>query len=140
MISDSNEQLQQELEYTQLKSDFHDWGFSKMQSGRQDTLEELYAIIFWLNLEKNVTKPYGVLETVLGHPEWNKNQFLSGIRDSWKAGSLWGMMRGVGGVRKSIDECWLAKDLGLGLGLLCWGFKGIEEGITREEASTHQIG
>ena len=48
------------------------------------------------------------------------NQFLSGIRDSRKAGSLWGMMRSVGGVRKSIDQSWLAK--GLGLGLLCWGF------------------
>ena len=46
---------------------------------------------------------------------------LSGIRDSRKAGSLWEMMRGVGGVRKSIEQSWLAK--GLGLGLLCWGFK-----------------
>ena len=43
-------------------------------------------------------------------------------------------MRGVGGVRKS----WLAK--GLGLGLLCWGFKGIQEEIPREEVSTLQIG
>ena len=32
------------------------------------------------------------------------------------------MMRGVGGVRKSIHKSWLAK--GLGLGLLCCGFKG----------------
>ena len=49
---------------------------------------------------------------------------------------MWGMMRGVGGVRKSID--WLAK--GLGLGLLCWGFKGVQEGIPSEEASNLQIG
>ena len=49
------------------------------------------------------------------------HQFLSGIRDSRKAGSLWGMMRCVGGVRKSIHQSWLAK--GLELGLLCWGFK-----------------
>ena len=48
------------------------------------------------------------------------------------------MMRGVGGVRKSIDQSWLAK--GLGLGLLCWGFKGVQEEIPREEASTLQIG
>ena len=34
-------------------------------------------------------------------------------------------MRGVGGVRKSIHQSWLAK--GLGLGLLCWGFKGVQE-------------
>ena len=33
-------------------------------------------------------------------------------------------MRGVGGVRKSIHQSWLAK--GLGLGLLCWGFKGVK--------------
>ena len=48
------------------------------------------------------------------------------------------MMRGVGGVRNSIDQSWLAK--GLGLGLLCWGFKGIQEEIPWEEASTLQIG
>ena len=32
------------------------------------------------------------------------------------------MMRGVGGVRKSIHHRWLAK--GLRLGLLCWGLNG----------------
>ena len=32
-----------------------------------------------------------------------------------------------GGVRKSIHQSWLAK--GLGLGLLCWGFKGVQEEI-----------
>ena len=68
---------------------------------------------------------------------WIKHQFLSGIRDSRKAGSLWGMMRGVGGVRKSIHHSWLAKHLGLGL--LCWGFKRVQEEIPREEASTLQI-
>ena len=48
------------------------------------------------------------------------------------------MMRDVGRVRKSIDHSWLAK--GLGLGLLCWGFKGVQEEIPSEEASTLQIG
>ena len=48
------------------------------------------------------------------------------------------MMRGVGGVRKSIHQSWLAK--GLGLGLLCWGFKGVQGEIPSEEASTFQIG
>ena len=47
------------------------------------------------------------------------------------------MMRGVGGVRKSIDQSWLAKRLGLGL--LCWGFKGVQREILSEEASTLQI-
>ena len=69
---------------------------------------------------------------------WIEHQFLCGIRDSKKAGSLWGMIRGVGGVRKSIDLSWLAK--GLGLGLLCWGFKRVQEEIPSEEASTLQIG
>ena len=48
--------------------------------------------------------------------------------------------RGVGGVRKSIHQSWLAKRLGLGLGLVCWGFKGVQEEIPWEEASTLQIG
>ena len=72
------------------------------------------------------------------HLAWIEHQFLSGIRDSRKAGSLWGMMRGVGVVRKSIHQSWLAK--GWGLGLQCWGFKGVQEEIPREEASTLQIG
>ena len=75
---------------------------------------------------------------LLEHLAWIEHQFLSGIRDSRKAGSLWGMMRGVGGVRKSIHQSWLAK--GLELGLLCWGFKGVQEEIPWEEASTLQIG
>ena len=45
---------------------------------------------------------------------WIEYQFLSGIRDSRKAGSLWGMMRGVGGVRESLHQSWLAKGFGLG--------------------------
>ena len=69
----------------------------------------------------------GCFRLLFGHLAWIKHQFLSGIRDSRKAGSLWGMMRGVGGVRKSMHQSWLAK--GLGLGLLCWGFKGVQDEI-----------
>ena len=75
---------------------------------------------------------------LLDHLAWIEHQFFSGIRDSRKGGSLWGMMRGVEGVRKSIYQSWLAK--GLGLGLLCWCFQGIQEEIPSEEASTLQIG
>ena len=75
---------------------------------------------------------------LLEHLAWIEHQFLSGIRDSRKARNLWVMMRGVGGVRKSIHQSWLAK--GLGLGLLRWGFKGVKEEIPSEEASTLQIG
>ena len=51
-ISASNEQLQQQLEYTLLKPDCHRWWISKMQSGLQDTLEERYAIKFCFKLRK----------------------------------------------------------------------------------------
>ena len=44
----------------------------------------------------------------------------------------------MGGVKQSIHQSWLAK--GLGLGLLCWGFKGFQEEIPKEEASTLPIG
>ena len=74
------------------------------------------------------------------HLAWIEHQFLRGLRDSGKAGSLWGMMRGVVGVRKSIHQSWLAKELRLRLRLLCWGFKGVQKEIPSEEASTLQIG
>ena len=138
-ISASNEQLQQQLEYTLLKPGCHSWWISKMQSGREDTLEERYAIKFCFKLGKNnATKTNGMLQTVFEHLAWIEHEFLSGISDSREAGSLWGMMRCVGGVRKSIHQSWLAK--GLGLGLLCWGFKGVQKEILSEEANTLQIG
>ena len=111
MISDSNQQLQQQFEYTLLKPDCHSWWISKMQPD---------------------------VRLIFDQSAWIEYQFLSGIRDSKRAGSLWGMMRGVGGVRKSIPHSWLAK--GLRLGLLCWGFKGVQEEIRSEEASGRQIG
>ena len=79
---------------------------------------------------------------LLDHLPWIEHQFSSRIRNSRKTGSLWVMMRGVGGIRKKIHQCWLAKvlGLGLGLGLLGWGFKGVQEEIPSEEASTFQIG
>ena len=77
---------------------------------------------------------------LLEHLAWIEHQFLSGIRDSRKAGSLWGMMRGVGGVRKSIHQSWLGKVLGLGLGLLFWGFEGVQQEIPSKGACTLQIG
>ena len=66
MISGSNEQLQQQLEYTLLKPDCHSWGISKMQSRREDTLEERYAIKFCFKLGKNATEMYGMLQTAFG--------------------------------------------------------------------------
>ena len=67
MISDSNEQLQQKLEYTLLKPDCHSWRISKMISGREDTLEGRYAIKLCFKPGKNATETYGMLQTVLEH-------------------------------------------------------------------------
>ena len=67
MISDSNEQLQQLLEYTLLKPDCHSWWISKMKSGREDTFEERYAIKFCFKLGKNdARETYGMLQTAFG--------------------------------------------------------------------------
>ena len=66
MISGSNEQLHQEFEYTQLKPDCCCWRISKMQSGREDTLEERYAIKFCFKLGKNATETYGKLQIAFG--------------------------------------------------------------------------
>ena len=134
MISGPNEQLQQQLEYTLLKSDCHSWWFSKNAIWTwghfRRTICNKILLYTWKRME--------CFTLLLEHLAWIEHEFFSGIRGSRKAGSLWRMMRGVGGVRKSIHQSWLAK--GLGLGLLCWGFTGVQEEIPSEEASTFQIG
>ena len=92
-----------------------------MQSGREEIFQETIC-----------NKIMEFFRLLFNHLAWIEHQFLSGIRDSRKAGRLWEMMRGAGEVRKSIDHSWLAK----GLGLLCWGFMGVQEEIPSEEAST----
>ena len=138
MISGSNEQLQQQLEYTLLKPGCHSWCISKTQFGREEHFrEERYVIKFSCKLGKNATETlWNASDCFSDHLAWIEHQFLSGIRDLRKAGSLWGMMRGVAGIRKSIHHSWLAK----GLGLLCWGFKGVQKEIPRKEASTLKSG
>ena len=106
MISASNEQLQKQLEYTLLKPDCHSWSISKMQS---DALEEWYAIKFCFKLGKNVTEIYGILQTAFGASCMNRASVFERHKRFKEARSLWGMMRGVGGVRKSIHQSWLAK-------------------------------
>ena len=97
MISRSNEQQQQQLEYTLLKPSCHSWWISKMQSGCEDTLEERYAIKFSFKLGKNAaTETYGMLQTAFGASsmnqasvfEWHK-RFKEGtesVRDDEKCG------------------------------------------------------
>ena len=106
----------------------------KIQS---DTLEEWCAIKFCFKLGKNTTETYGILQTAFWPFCMNQSSVFEWIRDSTKAGSLWGMVWGVGGVRKSIHQSWSAKKLRLGL--LCWGFKGVQQEIPSDEASTLQI-
>ena len=95
-ISASNEQLQQQLEYTLLKPDCHSWWISKMQSGRRHTLEERYAIKFCFKLGKNPTETYEMLQTAFGVScmnrasvfEWHK-RFKEGresVRDDERCG------------------------------------------------------
>ena len=128
------------MEYTLLEPDCRSWWISKMQSGREDSLEERYAIKICFKLGKMPEKRMESFRLLFDNLAWIEHQFISGIRDSRKAGSLRGMMRGVGGVRKSEHQCWLAKGLGLCFRLLCWGFKGVQIDIPSEEASTFQIG
>ena len=133
MISASNEQLQQQLEYTLLKPDCHSWWISKMQS---DTFEERYAIKFSFKLGKNdATETNGMLQTAFGAScmnrasvfKWHKRfkEVRESVRDDERCGR-----------RKEVN--WLAKRLGLGL--LCLGFKRVQEENPREEVSTLQIG
>ena len=135
MIPGSNKQLQQQLEYTLLKSDCHIWWISKMQSGRE---EEWYAIKLCFKLGKNATETYGMLQTAFRPScmnrasvfEWHK-RFKEGrqpVRDDERCERS----------KEVIHQSWLAK--GLEFGLLCWGFKGVQKDIPSEEASPLQIG
>ena len=96
IISGSNKQLQQELEYILLKPDCHSWWFSKIHTGHEDTLEERYAIKFCFKLGKNATETYGMLQTAFGAScmnwasafEWHK-RFKEGresVRDDETCG------------------------------------------------------
>ena len=133
-----SEQLQQELEYTLLKPDCHSWWISKRQSGHEDILEEQYAIKFCFKLGKNITEKYWLLQTAFGASCINRasvferhKRFKEG-KESVRDDERCGMSKEV-----STPEL-MAK--GLGLGLLCWGFKEIQKEIPSEEASTLQIG
>ena len=136
MISASNEQLQHELEYTLLKPDCHSWWISKIQSRREDTLEERYEIKLSFKLGENATETYGMRQTAFRQSCMNRAWVFEWHR-RFKEGRK--SVRGVGGVWMSIHQSWLAEGLGLRLGLLCCGFKGVYEEILSEEAGTLQI-
>ena len=87
LISRSNEQLQQELEYTLLNPDCHSWWISKMQSGCE---KEWYAINFCFKLGKYATETYGMLQTAFwpscmnqtSVSEWHKR--FKGCEEWWE--------------------------------------------------------
>ena len=108
-----------------------------MQSECEDTLEEQYAITFCFKLGKKATETYGMLQTAFRPSCMNRTSVFEWHKRSKEGRESVRMMRGMGEVRKSIHQSWLAK--GLGLGLLCWSFKGIQEEIPREEAISLQI-
>ena len=91
MISGSNKQLQQELEYP-TKAWLSQLVFSKMQS---DTSEEWYAIKFYFKL-RNVTETYGKLQTAFRPSCMNRASVFEWHWRFKEAGSLCGIMRGFG--------------------------------------------
>ena len=56
----------------------------QLQSGRKDTLKELYAIKLSFKLGKMPQKRMWCFRLLLEHLAWIDDQFLSGIRDSTK--------------------------------------------------------
>ena len=139
MISRSNVQLQKQLEYTLLKPDCHSWWISKMQSGREDTLEERYAIKFCFKLGKKATETYGILQTAFGAFcmnwasvfEWHKRfkDARESVRDDERCGRS---------TEVNTPEL-ISQRVRVRI-TICWGFKGVQKEIPREEASTLQIG
>ena len=141
MISGSNEQQQQQLEYTLLKPDCHNWWISKMQS---DTFEEQYAIKFCFKLGKNAMR--WKLDLLL----WPRDQETEfPVEACWLSQTQEGHSELIHPQTFHYPFFWLHwHDLHAlsshwtdsQQGILCWGFKGVQEEIPREEASTLQIG
>ena len=109
-----------------------------MQFGREDTSEVWYAVKLFFKFGKKATETYGMLQTAFGPScmnqasvsEWHK-RFKEGkesVRDDERCGRS----------KESIYQSWLANEVGLGL--WCFGFKGVQEEIPWEEGSTLQIG
>ena len=134
MISASNEQLHQQLEYTLLKPDCHSWWISNMQS---DTLEERYAIKFCFKLEKIPWKRMEWFRLLVDYRAWIEHQFLRGIRDSRKSVSddeKYGRNKEV--ITPELIGQWVR----IRVTVIMLSFNGVQEEIPSEEACTLQIG
>ena len=130
----SNEQLQQQLEYTLIKLDCHGWGISKMQSGHEAILEERYTIQFCFKLGKNATETYAMFQTAFWPScmnwasvfEWYKRfkESRESVRDDERCERS-----------KEVRTPELIGQRGRGRATML-RFKGVEEEIQSEEAST----
>ena len=99
-----------------------------MQSGREDTLEERYAIKFRFKLAKNATETYGMFQTAFGPSCMNRasvserhKRFKEGkesMRDDERCG------RSERSKRVNTPEL-IVQSVELRLRLLCWGFMGV---------------
>ena len=85
---------------------------------QSDTLEERYAIKFCFKLGKNARETYEMLQTAF-RPSCMNRASVFEWHKRFKEG-------------KDDERCGRR----LGLGLLYWGFKGVQEEIPSEEAST----
>ena len=105
-----------------------------MQSGREDTFEERYAIKFGFKLEKNATETYGMLQTAFGTYcmnrawvfEWHKRfkEVIESMRDDENCGRS-----------KEVNTPEFIRQR-----VRVRVTKGVQEEIPSEEASTLQIG
>ena len=137
MISGSNEQLQQQLEYTLQEPDCHGWWISKMQSGPEDTLEERYAIKLSFKLGEHATETYGILQTAFRPSCMNRaSVFECHKRFKERKESV-----------RCDERCGRSKEVNtpelIGQRVrvrVYWVFKGVQEEIPWEEDSTLQIG
>ena len=109
-----------------------------MQSGHEDTLKEWYAIKFYFKIRKNATETDGMLQTAFQPSSMNRASVFEWYK-RFKEG------------RESVrddERCGTSKEVNtpeligqrVRVRLLCWGFKGVQEEIPWEEASTLQIG
>ena len=86
LISGSNEQLQQELEYTLLNPDCHSWWISKMQS---DTLEETICNKIMFLIWKNATETYRMHQTAFGPSCMNRASVFEWHNEDRESGFVW---------------------------------------------------
>ena len=140
MLSDTNQQLQQELEYTLLKPDCHSWWISKMQS---NSLEELYVIksCFKLGKKCHVMKAGSTATTQRPRDRVPCGSMLA-FRDPRRPDRAnphtnfwWSLFLQHWHDLHALSSHWTDSLQGI----LCWGFKRVQEEILSEEASTLQI-